>query len=461
MTKKLIAILLSVLLICGITASATAVSDDYQIISPYADVVWEGDDAWGAYKGNLHTHSTVSDASVDYPEMIKEFYEQKFDFLAMTDHGITGKEWNKKQTQLPLYLYQYLLGYTVTPLTDDEFNGITSGTYPLYDGTPRGNGMVCVTGGNELNNMTLTKSHVNGFFLPDGVGDGFGGSENGFEEAVAFVEKNGGISHLNHLGDWLETNASLNNVYDENSLALITEIFLKYKSCIGMEVFNEDNGTTGYDRILWDNLLMSVLPYGRTIIGFSNGDTHTLSRVDSSFSVFMMKENTVENIKETMQNGAFFMVTRKLRANNIIGPYEPVDAMNTDFPYPMYDSVKVNGHKVSVKVRDCNKLQWIANGNIIFEKDITPEMFGTEITLDLDEIEGAENFRYIRCELFGEGGITLTQALLIDDGSEKLIYDESTDFASYVEKVCFRIRSTRIYVIFQELIRLIINEFFN
>ncbi len=66
-------------------------SGEYTIVSPYKDVVWSGDGAWGAYKGNLHTHSFVSDAEVDYRDMIIEYYDQGFDFLAMTDHGVTGK----------------------------------------------------------------------------------------------------------------------------------------------------------------------------------------------------------------------------------------------------------------------------------------------------------------------------------------------------------------------------------
>ena len=49
---------------------------DFTIVSPYADIVWSGDGAWGAYKGNLHTHSFVSDAQEDYRDMILEFYNQ-------------------------------------------------------------------------------------------------------------------------------------------------------------------------------------------------------------------------------------------------------------------------------------------------------------------------------------------------------------------------------------------------
>ena len=458
-SKKVISVFIALLVaISSLSCFAYASNGDYRIVSPYEDIIWEGENAHTAYKGNLHTHSTVSDASVDYPEMIKEYYNQGYDFLAMTDHGVTGKAWNEKQAQLPLYLYQYITGHTVTKLTDEEFIGITTGTYPLYDGTIRGTGMTCVTGGNELSNMTLTKSHVNGFFLSEGVGNGYAGKENGYKESIAYIDRHGGLSHINHPGDWLETNVDMNNVYDEDAIDMFSDILLTYDSCLGMEVFNEDNGPTNYDRILWDNLLMSVLPYGRSVIGFSNSDAHDLEHVDTSFSIYMMNDNSVESVKETMQNGAFFPVTRRLKGNNVIGPAKEIDARNTDIPYPMYDSVVVDGHKVTVKVKDCNKLQWIANGKVIYSLDVTPDMYGKEITIDLDTIDGAEEFLYIRCELFGKGGICLTQALTIDDGTAPMEYKKEVTFESVLSDIIFEFKSTRLYVIFQELVRLIAGE---
>ena len=453
--KKALSILLSVLILVACMPMAFAADATYQIVSPYEDVIWEGDGAWGAYKGSLHSHTTVSDATEDYPEMIKEFYEQDYDFLAVADHGVTGRAWNEKQTLLPLYLYQFLLGYKMTPLTDEEFYGITGGTYPTYDGTPRGTGMTCVTGANEFNYMTLTKSHVNGYFLEPGVGDGFTCGENSFEPAIAFIEKNGGLSHINHPGDWLDSNADMTNVSKPENVEFFADILLRYKSCLGMEVFNENNGTTGYDRILWDNLLMTVLPYGRTVIGFSNTDAHDKNNVDTSFSIFMMEENTSEKVKETMQSGSFFAVTRNLRANNVIGPEKEIDAMNKGLAYPMFTSIDVDGHSVTVNAKDFNKIQWIANGKIIFEQDVTAAQAGQPITLNLDEIDGAEDFIYIRAELIGEGGMCVTQAFEIDDGTQPLEYNEDTDLAGVFEDIWFRVKSSLIYVIFQELYRAI------
>ncbi len=454
--KKLIAVLLSALLLASAFPVAVFAGGDYRIVSPYEEVVWEGDGAWGAYKGNLHTHSTVSDADMDLNEMILEHYKQGFDFLAMTDHGVTGKAWNEEPTHLPLYLYQYLLGRKTTKLTDDEFQGVTTGTYPV-DGQPRGSGMTMVIGGNELNALTLTKCHVNGMFLPPHAGDNYLGFENDHEGAVRLADEAGGISFINHPGDWLHSGRGVETVTDPENVKYFSDILLKYDSCIGMEVFNERNHVTPYDRILWDNVLMNCLPYGKRVIGFSNNDAHYYEHVDSSYSVFMMPENTVEQIKATMLSGAFFCVTRELSGNDLIGPDADFDVRYSDAPYPMYRELSVNGHTVTVRAENCRLLQWIANGKVIAKSERASDG-EIEFTLDLDAIEGAENFLYIRCELFGDGGCTLSQALTIDNGSEPLTFEPDTSPKAAAKTVLHKVFSMRIFVLIQMLIDKILNR---
>ncbi|MBQ3603253.1 MAG: hypothetical protein IJA02_05415 [Clostridia bacterium] len=453
-TAKIFSVLLCLILAMQVCIMSVSAADaDYTIVSPYDRVVWSGDNAWGAYKGTLHTHTTYSDADLSLPVMIKEYYEQGYDFVANADHGVTGVEWNKEPARPALYLYQYILGNEVAHLTDEEYKGITTGTYPLYDGTPRGKGMTCVTGANEFGYITLTKSHTNGYFLPADVGNTWDGGENSFESAIKFIEENGGLSHINHPGDWLDSNSNPDAVNDPANIKYFGDILLKYLSCTGMEVFNERNGTTGYDRVLWDNLLMYCLPYGRNVLGYSNTDAHFLSTIDSSFMIFMMEENDMDHVRETMQNGAFFSVTRKLRANDFeIGPTEEFDVIDSDLPYPMFTKVTTAGHTVTCEFTDAQQIQWIANGKVIDKKAVNGS--GTH-TLNLDEIEGAEDFLYIRAEILGEGGMTVTQPLVIDNGAEDLKYEEETSFNAILEDIIFWFKSTRLYVIFQELVRAI------
>jgi len=455
--KKAIGVFLAVIIMLSSFTVVSLAANDYVINSPYEDVIWEGDGAYKAYKGNLHTHSFISDGNVDNTDMIIEHYNQGFDFLAMTDHGVTGKAWNEKPTELPLYAYQKLIGNNIHYFSDEDFNALQDGTYPV-NGEARGYGMTCVSGGNELNALTITKCHVNGMFLPTNVGNNHLGYENNHECAVKLVDEvPGAYSFINHPGDWLEANRDRSVYNDPANIAYFSNIILKYDSCLGMEVYNEKNSVTPCDTILWDNVLMECLPYGKTVIAFSNSDAHTLDLVDSSYSIFMMTENTQESIKETMKSGAFFCVTRNLPANEKFGPTEGFNVRNTDLPVPEFTQLTVDGHTVTIKVRNCNDIKWIANGNVIAAKTLTQTTDETVYTIDLDTIEGAESFMYIRCQLLGEGGCTLSQALVIDDGSEKLTYESDTSSKAQIQTALYRIKSLRIFVLIQKIFSAIKN----
>ena len=453
--KRSLCLILSVVLLCSalVFTSSAAASGSFTIESPYKDVKWDGDDAWGAYKGTLHSHSTVSDAEMDLNETVFEHYRRGFDFLALTDHGVTGKAWNEEPTHLPLYLYQYIIGNKTTKLTDAEYRDILSGAYPV-DGKARGYGMTCVTNGNKLNALTVTKCHVNGMFLPDHAGDNHLGYEDDHEGAVRLADKVGGLSFINHPGDWLNSGGDIAIVSDPKNVHYFSDILLKYKSCIGMEVFNERNHVTPYDRILWDNVLMECLPYGKYVIGFSNNDAHYTSHIDSSYSVFMMPENTQEQIKKTMQSGAFFCVTRELGSNSLIGPEKEFDVRDKPIPYPEFHELTVNGHQVTVRANNCNKLQWIANGKVIAAKAIEQSAEDTTYVLDLDDpaIKGVEDFLYIRCELIGEGGMMISQPLVLERGTEKLTYTPDTSVRAKVQHIWQRFLSLRIFAIIRAII---------
>ena len=461
--KKFLCVMISLMMLCSVCGGLMAsAASDYTIVSPYDDVVWSGDNAWGAYRGVLHSHTTWSDADVDLPEMVKEYYSLGYDFLANSDHAVTGVEWNKKPKLVTPYWYQYFLGNKMSVLSDEEYEAITSGTY-----NNRGRGMTCITGANELNHLTLSKNHVNGYFLPSNVGNGFAGyytgknvlnplgfvgeNEVGIENALKFVEDNGALSHINHPGDVLDSNAHPEVVTDPETIGFYGNLLLKYKSCLGIEVLNEVNSVTRYDRVLWDHLLMHCLPYGRTVIGFSNTDAHSLINCDSSFSVFMMKENTQEEVKKTMQSGAFFCVSKCLPKNDVyeIGPKEDIDVRGEGLPYPMFKSVEVNGHQVAVTVENAKEIQWIANGKVIMKSAVGAD----PILLDLDAIAGHEDFQYIRAEILGEGGICLTQALVIDNGSQPLTFNADEHTPSLAERFIMFLRGTKLYNIIVEIYR--------
>ena len=435
----------------GIVAFAGGeVEKTITINNPYEDVIWEGENAWTAYRGSLHTHSTYSDATETLKDMVMEYYNQGFGFLGMADHSVTGVEWNKTPNEFILYIYQGLLGYSKEHLTDEEYQQVTAGTYPMPEGMTRDYGLTCITGANELNGVTLTKGHVVAYDLAYNVGTGHAGLENGHREAVEFAEKNGGYSVIAHPGDWIDTREGVN---DPEYIDYFAKIFLDYDSCLGMEVFNETNNASPWDRNLWDNILMETLPYGRTIWGYSNSDAHELNKVDSSFSVFMMPDNTVENVKKTMYNGNFFAVTRKVHENPVLGPAETIDVMNQNKSIPMATNVVVDGTTITMDVENADFVQWIANGKIVAKTEVNGT--GTS-TIDLSAIEGSEEFLYVRAEIFGEGGCAASQPFVIDDGAEKLVYEKDNSLKAKIEYIWYRFISLRIFVLFQELYRAIV-----
>ena len=146
-----------------------------------------------------------------------------------------------------------------------------------------------------------------------------------------------------------------------------------------------------------------------------------------------------------MQNGAFFAVTRILRGNDFeIGPKEGFDVRNTDLAYPMFTELSVDGHKITVTATDAEEIQFIANGKVISKQAIGSDA----VVLDLDQIVGAADFEYVRVELKGQGGMCLSQALVIDDGSEPLKFEENATFA---QKLVIAFKGTKLWTIIQEI----------
>ena len=119
----------------------------------------------------------------------------------------------------------------------------------------------------------------------------------------------------------------------------------------------------------------------------------------------------------------------------------------------MFTSLTTQGHSITVSARDSQMVQFIADGKVIYKADID----SSPVTLNLDTIEGAEVFQYVRVELFGEGGLCLSQALVIDDGSEKLTFTEEEP--EPLQQLWLQFKGTKIYTMLSELIKVIREKF--
>ena len=406
---KVISIMLvSVMLLSAVQISSFAAAVDYKITNPYESVAaYLGKDA-NHYKTNLHTHSTYSDATKTLAEMVKEHYNQNFDVLGFADHGVIGVEWDETPTLLPLYFYNYVLGYTQESLTTEEYDAIRAGTY-AGDGVTRTKktGLQCVTGAIEGNYLVAQKNHINGYFMNDNSTEGVMGEEGDFETMIRMIEDAGGISHINHPGDWLGSAGDPDIARDPGNVQFFARLLKKYDSCLGIEVYNSFDRPTSSDRILWDELLKVVIPEGRNVWGFGNNDAHYFDDIDTSFMDFVMPSFSQDNVRTAMENGTFFAVSR----------YEAGERIGEGDAYPQVTSIKVNEQDDTITItgKNCDAINWIADGNVI--KETTTSVNGV-VTSTIKLRQFSDDIScYVRAELEGEGGKTLTQAFVCDDGS--------------------------------------------
>lgn len=383
----------------------------YKIKSPYEAVENLVSNEENHYKTNLHTHSTYSDANNTMADMIFTFYDLDFDILAFAEHGILGKEWDKEPSIIPLFRFQYLWHGKRRYLTTEEYRSILSGTYKTAKNSrTKKRGLMCVPDTIEANMFTLMKNHVNGYFTND-VLEGKYGKENDFEVPIATIEKSGGISHINHPTDWLGAYRDPSVAKVPENVAYFADLFRRYKSCVGMEVLNMYDRPNRSDRILWDELLKTLIPEGeRTVWGFGNSDAHRVTEIDTAFMDFILPEYSLENLRRAMENGNFFAVARY--AKNELGE---------DFAgkgaWPKVMDLKVDDENdtITIKGINCKAIEWIADGEIIQSETISEngEMVSTIKLADHSDKISC----YVRAQLKGDGGICMTQPFICDDGN--------------------------------------------
>lgn len=354
----------------------------FTISNPYETVNW---DTWGAYKANLHTHSTVSDGNVDFRDMIEAYYSAGYDILAMTDHGTVNYGWDQKPD------VDALIGAANVFKTKHALT--TARKLEIYSGVGRsGRGMTEVPLGIELNGMSISKTHVNGFYADSGH-HVRALDENDFEPCINAYQSAGGITHMNHIGEWADASGDPSVYDDPAQISYFKNIFNKYHSCVGFELVNTTDSRTKNDRKLWDKLLQEIIPTGRNIFGFANDDSHELTDIGKSWEVFMLPANNAANVRTAMQTGTFFAVSRYAKA-------ELGDSFTGSGPAPGVTRITVNNDlgQIKLECENSTKVQWVANGAVIAE--------GNEI--DLNSYESQVTC-YVRAQISGPGGMCFVQ----------------------------------------------------
>ncbi len=391
-SKKLISAFLAVLMTALLVIPSFAAEQvEYTITNPYETVDW---DTWNTYKAMLHTHSLYSDGYLDITEVVEEYYRQDYDILAVTDHGVVNQGWDTVPDMIDLVSYnQYIKN--LKPLNAQRYAEITSGA------DRDGRGMLDVPMGIEMNALVLRKNHVNGFFC--GYGQGVLGTEEDYETVIAGTEAAGGLSFIDHPGDFYNVTADISRCYDPENLRDWANIYMKYESCVGLEVFNEHDTVSKYDRIIWDNLLMYTIPRGRNIWCYGNDDAHTYVAMGLNANMMVMPENTVEALRTAMENGTSF-------ACSVYGRYENGDDFFGDGNYAHVNRITIDEGNdiiaVSVTSDSEYTVEWVADGEVIAT--------GDSISLrDYSEEIGS----YVRFQVKNDGGILLSQPFVCDDGN--------------------------------------------
>jgi len=388
--KRIFALLLCLMFGLALTVPTLAAqTGSFTIANPYKEVVWEGAGAWGAYKANLHTHTTFSDGSESLKSMVEEYYAQGYDAIANTDHGVVSRPWDQKPMTVPIL-------DLMTAFSSREVLSRGRAAEMAAGAGRGGRAMVQVPLGIEMNAATVYKSHVNGLY--GGWGQGWWGVSTDYRTAIAGTQRRGGISFINHPGDWIKSENDPAAAEDPANVNFYVGIFRDYPSCLGMEAYNGSvSGATRYDRVLWDQILLRLMSEGRPVWGFANDDSHSLGEIGRTAEMLFMPANTPENIRACLESGAFLACSRNDRVLGIEG--------DKTVPFPSVTNIVVNGNTITLTTSDTTKVEWIADGKVIFVGD----------TIDL-EFCARHITCYVRAQLTGPGGIATTQPFGVDKG---------------------------------------------
>lgn len=385
--------------------SAFAASVKITIDNPYENVNWT---SYGQYKANLHAHSTNSDGANLTEEMVEDFYAKGLDILAMTDHDYLTDTWDRVNKG---------------PMSTDRLAEIEAGI------GRSGRGILNI---NNTNEQSVT-DHINTFWAPFNNVPG-----DTMETILAKCESLGGISHINHMGRYTGGANSSDDVSRAASnnpvnIKKYVDLLMAYPSCVGMEIINKIDNESKSDRILWDNVLMEILPQ-RNCWGFSNDDSHSLDASGYSWNVMLMPDLTQANTRIAMEKGAFYAVSRVSRLDGInrflssSGGETPGNGTAATLymleqPTPRITNIDVNDAKNTITITGANytRIEWIADGQVI----------ATGNTLNINDNQDKIG-SYVRAQLKSSTGIAFSQPFVVSIENED---DDKNCKEKLIEKI--------------------------
>ncbi|MBQ8782818.1 MAG: hypothetical protein IJZ57_03500 [Clostridia bacterium] len=478
--KALSLVLCAMVLGSGFVASAEEASapatTGYSISNPYENIDW---DTINQYKTALHTHTNASDGDDTLAESIERHYETGFDVVSTTDHSVVNYSWTdtSKGSNLVTAVME-LIGKTDGELVYlQETGGSFSNGVGYEVVTRNGDDYLITEDGREImripygveHNAVSVNAHVNAWFA-----DYNRVAPSDYDDAVRNVDKHGGVSVMNHLGEYTQARYELfqEDAYDMDNLTYryyINKFYGyidKYDTCIGLDINSKGDGRTRYDRKLWDIMLSKAAEEGTTVTAIASSDAHQLDKIDTGSTVVLAKEKTTPAIKNALLNGEILaqstcianrdelaQIAEGLKAHygetdlykeiaDIVVAYdaerEEIIAENDDGQVgaqwksiddegyiktatrPVINSIEVNDEEDTITIDSDNALivRWISDGKVIATTKADDKAF--DLNDYADQIEG-----YVRAEVFGEGGIIYTQGFTLN---AELADGDGTDF---------------------------------
>ncbi|MCL2545768.1 MAG: BspA family leucine-rich repeat surface protein [Oscillospiraceae bacterium] len=459
---------------------SVAQAANFVIDNPYEDVNW---DTWNSHRAALHTHTNNFDGRLTLDNVVLDHFQRGYDILAITDHNTVTPAFD----QMP---------WRFAPETgrvDPVFRHMTTADkLAIYHGTctrprvmpqwptPRTqqHGMIGLPDSNEpsLSHHMLTywapiNNYHHGWGLPlYRRGYYYPGDPTRFSNTTptpgiinpAWMEYHmlrrtmevGGLAVIAHPGRYTGgvgicededyeddlTTAEyrlIKGAYASNHPVIYgryVEMFRRFPSAVGMEIFNRLDNETRSDRILWDNILQQTMPYGRNVFGFSNDDSHDDVETGYNWNMFFLPELSVDAMRQAMETGTFYTIARvdrRLGINDTLPNDETPDddaipmprAGNADTLHlwdlpdpPGIASIVVGDDTITINAVRYNEIQWISgapgNGGRVIH---------IGATLDLNDTLYPIVGNYVRAQIIHwDNGVAMTQPFGVRGVAEEL-----------------------------------------
>ena len=234
--------------------------DSFKVMNPYQNKT-------RFYKAQLHTHSTNSDGQLSPGELIKEYRERGFAFLAITDHDYITK--------------------TVSDYVSDEKTANKKGQALKHS-----NSCLILIEGEEMTWPRPVRpfgGHLNRLFVDKKV------SDKSLQTVIDKTAESGGIVVINHP-------AFLGSLGTQQWLP---EKLMELKNYALLEVVNHHTDTKINIRY-WHALLKHFGPE-KPIWGMAGDDCHTPDEIGQNYLYAQMLEPTRDALRDALQKGNFYL----------------------------------------------------------------------------------------------------------------------------------------------------------